>query len=208
MKLNDSVVKLSALPILCIALLGSVACSTTRVILPEPASVTVAAPTAAPAAPAAQPMAMPSMPRPATLGSIPSVAANTGQFNTLLIAVRAADLEATLAGPGPITLFAPTDAAFDKLAPATLQRLLKPENRAVLRQVLTYHVFSGRAPSSGLMGKTMTSPTVEGSSVFIDGRNGVMVNNARVIQADIEASNGLIHSIDTVLLPPDMMVLR
>jgi uncharacterized surface protein with fasciclin (FAS1) repeats len=207
MTIHHSAVKLAALPVLCVALLGSVACSTTRVILPEPTSVTVTAPTPAAAQPMAMP-SMPSMPMPAMLGTIPSVAAKAGQFNTLLTAIRAADLEATLSGPGPITVFAPTDAAFDKLAPATLQSLLKPSNRAVLRQVLTYHVVSGRAPSSGLMGKTMNSPTVEGSSVSIDGRNGVMVNNARVVQADIEASNGLIHSIDTVLLPPNMMVLR
>jgi uncharacterized surface protein with fasciclin (FAS1) repeats len=90
-----------------------------------------------------------------------------------------------------------------------LQRLLRPENRAALRQLVSYHVISGRVPSSGLMGKTMTSPTVEGASLSIEGHNGVLINNsARVIQADIVADNGLIHSIDTVLMPPNLMALR
>lgn len=194
MKTTLSPKKLLAYPALILTLIGSVACSTTTVETPRPVAVTVVAPAAWVA--------------PTTMGNIPAVATSAGQFNTLLAAVRAADLEATLNGVGPFTVFAPTDAAFDKLPPATLQRLLRPENRAALRQVITYHVISGRVPSSGLMGKSMNSPTVEGSSLAIEGHNGVVVNNARVIQADIAANNGLIHSIDTVLMPPDLMPLR
>lgn len=194
MKNRHFPLKLATYPALFMALVGSVACSTTTVEAPKPVAVTVVSPTAWVA--------------PTSMGNIPSVATSAGQFNTLLAAVRAADLEATLNGVGPFTVFAPTDAAFEKLPAATLQRLLRPENRAALRQVLTYHVISGRVPSSGLMGKSMNSPTVEGSSLAIEGHNGVVVNNARVVQADIAANNGLIHSIDTVLMPPDLMTLR
>ncbi len=191
---TKTVAKFAAIPALLVALAASSACSTTRVEAPRPVAVTVVAPAAWVA--------------PVTLGNVAAVASSSGQFNTLLTAVTAAGLDATLSGPGPITVFAPTDAAFDKLPPATLQRLLRPENRTALRQLVSYHVIAGRVPSSGLMGKTMSSPTVEGSSVAIEGHSGVKINNATVIQADIEASNGLIHSIDTVLMPPDMITLR
>jgi uncharacterized surface protein with fasciclin (FAS1) repeats len=194
MENSSTISKLLAAPIMLAALFGSIACSTTTVEAPKPIAVTVVAPT-----PWVAPM---------PIGNIAAIATGSGQFNTLLAAIRAAELEATLNGAGPFTVFAPTDAAFDKLPAATLQRLLRPENRAALRQVVSYHVISGRVPSSGLMGKTMTSPTVEGSSVSIEGRNGVTVNNARVIQADIAADNGLIHSIDTVLMPPNLLPLR
>lgn len=195
MKNSNLTLKLLGFPVGLVALVGSVACSTTTVEAPKPVAVTVVSPAAWVA--------------PTPMGNIPAVATGAGQFNTLLAAVRAAELDATLNGAGPFTVFAPTDAAFDKLPAATLQRLLRPENRAALRQVVSYHVISGRVPSSGLMGKTMTSPTVEGSNVSIEGHNGVMINNsARVIQADIVANNGLIHSIDTVLMPPDLMTLR
>jgi uncharacterized surface protein with fasciclin (FAS1) repeats len=195
MENSTTISKLLAAPIMFVALFGSVACSTTTVEAPKPVAVTVVSPTAWVA--------------PTPMGNIPAVATGAGKFNTLLAAIRAAELDATLNGAGPFTVFAPTDAAFDKLPAATLQRLLRPENRAALRQLVSYHVISGRVPSSGLMGKTMTSPTVEGGSVSIEGHNGVMINNsARVIQADIEANNGLIHAIDTVLMPPDLMALR
>jgi uncharacterized surface protein with fasciclin (FAS1) repeats len=194
MKIPNIASKLAVLPVVLIALSASVACSSTTVETPRPVAVTVVAP-----APGVAPV---------NVGNIAAVASSAGQFKTLLAAVTAADLVTTLSGTGPITVFAPTDAAFDKLPPATLQRLLRPENRAALRQVVSYHLLAGRVPSSGLMGKTMSSPTIEGSSVAIEGNNGVTVNNARVVQADIEASNGLIHSIDTVLMPPDLMPLR
>jgi len=86
--------------------------------------------------------------------------------------------------------------------------LLKVENRAALHKIVSYHIVSGRVPSSGLMGAMITSPTLEGHSVSIDGRNGVRVNNATVVQADIPASNGLIHAIDTVLMPADLPYIR
>ena len=194
MKLVSKAVKFTALPALILALVAASACSTTTVEAPRPAAVTIVAPAG-------------TMPA-ASMGNIAVVASRSGQFNMLLAAASAAGLDATLAGPGPLTVFAPTDAAFDKLPPATLQRLLRPENRDALRQVVSYHVISGRVASMALMGKTMSSPTLEGSSVTVDGRGGVMINNARVIQADIEANNGLIHSIDTVLMPPDMVALR
>lgn len=191
----NSAVKFAAIPALLLTLTTAGACSTTTVEATKPVAVTVVAPTAWVA--------------PVTMGNIAAVASSSGQFNTLLAAATAAELNATLSGAGPITVFAPTDAAFDKLPPATLQRLLRPENRAALRQIVSYHVITGRVPSSGLMGKTMSSPTVEGSSIAIEGHSGVMINNsARVTQADIEASNGLIHSIDTVLMPPDLITLR
>ena len=107
-----------------------------------------------------------------------------------------------------ITVFAPTDQAFANLPTGTLEKLLKVENRAALRKIVSYHIVSGRVPSSGLMGAMVTSPTLEGHSVSIDGRNGVRVNNATVVQADIPASNGLIHAIDTVLMPADLPYIR
>lgn len=179
---------------LAIAAGATVACSTTRYEAPRPAQVTVVAPTQWAA--------------PSQLGDIGSVAASSGQFATLLRAVNAAGLGSTLSGAGPITVFAPTDAAFARLPYGTLDRLLQPENQGALRQVILYHVLNGRMDSVGLMGKMMASPTLEGLNINIDGRNGVMINNARVLQPDIEASNGLIHSIDTVLIPSNMLTLR
>lgn len=186
--------RLALLPALLLGVATAGACSTTRYEAPRPAAVTVVSPA---------PWAAPS-----PLGDIATVASGTGTFVTLLAAVNAAGLSSTLTGAGPITVFAPTDAAFAKLPYGTVDRLLRPENRDALRQLVSYHVMNGRVQSVGLMGKTMTSPTLEGLSVNIDGRNGVMVNNARVVQPDIEASNGLIHSIDTVLMPSNMIALR
>ncbi|AMS30680.1 hypothetical protein AEM38_01170 [Hyphomonadaceae bacterium UKL13-1] len=141
-------------------------------------------------------------------GDVATVAAGYGQFNTLLAAANAAGLYDRLTMSGPITVFAPTDQAFANLPAGTLEKLLKVENRAALRRIVSYHIVSGRVPSSGLMGITMTSPTLEGHSVAIDGRNGVRVNNATVVQADIPASNGVIHAIDTVLMPADLPYIR
>jgi len=124
-----------------------------------------------------------------------------GHFTTLVAAVKAAGLVDTLRGPGPFTVFAPTDAAFAKLPAGTLEVLLKPENREKLRAILTYHVVMGRVTSQDAM-KLDSAKTVEGGSLAIRVVNGgVMVNNAHVTKADIEASNGVIHVIDTVLLP-------
>ena len=133
---------------------------------------------------------------------IVDTAVGAGQFNTLVAAVKAADLVATLKSPGPFTVFAPTDEAFKKLPPGTVANLLKPENKAQLVKVLTYHVVPGTVPSSALAGKVTDAKTVQGQMVRVDAtRGGVMVNNARVLTADIAASNGVIHVIDTVILP-------
>ncbi len=125
-----------------------------------------------------------------------------GNFNTLVAAVKAAGLVETLKGPGPFTVFAPTDAAFAKLPPGTLESLLKPENKARLQSILTYHVVTGKVMAQDVV-KLNSAKTVEGQTIAIKATGGkVMVNNAHVIKTDIEASNGVIHVIDTVLLPP------
>ena len=124
-----------------------------------------------------------------------------GHFTTLVASVKAAGLVDTLKGPGPFTVFAPTDEAFAKLPPGTLENLLKPENRGKLQKILTYHVVAGKVMAGDLM-KLSSAKTVEGESVTINMKNGeVMVDNARVTKTDIMASNGVIHVIDTVILP-------
>jgi len=124
-----------------------------------------------------------------------------GKFNTLVAAVKAAGLVDTLKGPGPFTVFAPTDEAFAKLPPGTLEMLLKPENKAKLQGILKYHVVAGKVMAQDVMG-LHSAKTVEGQNVTIDTMNGgVMVNNAHVIKTDIVASNGVIHVIDAVMLP-------
>jgi uncharacterized surface protein with fasciclin (FAS1) repeats len=124
-----------------------------------------------------------------------------GKFNTLVAAVKAAGLVDTLKGPGPFTVFAPTDEAFAKLPPGTLEMLLKPENKAKLQRILKYHVVAGKVMAQDVMG-LHSAKTVEGQNVTIDTMNGgVMVNNAHVIKTDIVASNGVIHVIDAVMLP-------
>jgi uncharacterized surface protein with fasciclin (FAS1) repeats len=125
--------------------------------------------------------------------------AAAGHFNTLVAAVKAAGLVETLKGPGPFTVFAPTDEAFAKLPPGTLETLLKPENKDRLQKILTYHVVAGQVKD---VEKLHSAKTIEGGSLTVHaGAGGVMVNNASVTKADIAASNGVIHVIDTVLLP-------
>jgi len=124
-----------------------------------------------------------------------------GHFTTLVAAVKAAGLVDTLKGPGPFTVFAPTDEAFAKLPPGTLESLLKPENKAKLQKILTYHVVAGKVLASDVM-KLSSAKMVEGENVVISVKNGgVMVDNAHVTKADIMVSNGVIHVIDAVLLP-------
>jgi uncharacterized surface protein with fasciclin (FAS1) repeats len=124
-----------------------------------------------------------------------------GKFNTLVAAVKAAGLVDTLKGPGPFTVFAPTDEAFAKLPAGTLETLLQPENKAKLRSILLYHVVAGRVTAAEVV-KMDSAKTAEGQNLSIKVMGGnVMVNNAHVVKADIEASNGVIHVIDTVLLP-------
>ena len=124
-----------------------------------------------------------------------------GHFTTLVAAVKAAGLVDTLKGPGPFTVFAPTDEAFAKLPAGTLESLLKPENKGKLQKILTYHVVAGKVMAADVM-KLTSAKTVEGGSVTIKATNGgVMVDNAHVTKTDIMASNGVIHVIDTVILP-------
>ena len=129
-------------------------------------------------------------------------AVGAGSFTTLAKALTAADLVGTLKGPGPFTVFAPTDAAFAKLPAGTLDELLKPENKAKLRAVLTYHVVPGRVMAADVV-KLTSAKAVSGDtlSIKVNG-DSVMLNQAQVIKTDIAASNGVIHVIDAVLLPP------
>jgi uncharacterized surface protein with fasciclin (FAS1) repeats len=140
-----------------------------------------------------------------TLHDIVDTAVAAGSFKTLVQAVTAAELGATLKGTGPFTVFAPTDEAFAKLAAGTLETLLKPENKAKLTAILTYHVVPGTVKSSDLSGKTMKVKTVQGEEIDIDATTGVTVNGATVTTPDIEATNGIIHVIDAVIMPPTAM---
>ena len=133
---------------------------------------------------------------------IVDVAAGTGTHNTLVTAIKAADLVGTLKGKGPFTVFAPTDAAFAKLPKGTLDNLLKPENKAKLTEILTYHVVPSKIMSGDIKGKKASPQTVEGAALSVDATSGVMVDEATVTAADVTASNGVIHVIDTVLMPP------
>jgi uncharacterized surface protein with fasciclin (FAS1) repeats len=132
---------------------------------------------------------------------IVDTAVAAGDFKTLAAALQAAGLVDTLKGPGPFTVFAPTDEAFAKLPAGTVEELLKPENKDKLVAILTYHVVPGKVMAKDVM-KLTTAKTVNGKSVTITEQNGaVMVDSAKVIQTDIAASNGVIHVIDTVILP-------
>jgi uncharacterized surface protein with fasciclin (FAS1) repeats len=132
---------------------------------------------------------------------IVDTAIDAGSFGTLVAAVQAAGLVETLKGEGPFTVFAPTDAAFAALPEGTVEDLLKPENKDQLVAVLTYHVLSGKVMSGDIAGKELSAATVQGSELDIDATNGVTVDGANVVTADIETSNGVIHVVDAVLLP-------
>ena len=124
-----------------------------------------------------------------------------GKFNTLVAAVKAAGLVDTLKGPGPFTVFAPTDEAFAKLPAGTLDSLLKPANKEKLQSILTYHVVPGKVMAKDVV-KLKSAKTVEGRSLSVSANGGnVKINNATVTKADIAASNGVIHVVDTVILP-------
>jgi uncharacterized surface protein with fasciclin (FAS1) repeats len=137
----------------------------------------------------------------AKAADIVDTAVSAGNFETLVAAVKAAGLVETLKGDGPFTVFAPTDEAFAKLPAGTLEDLLKPENKDKLSAILTYHVVPGKVMAGDIAGKTMMVTTVEGSDLSIDATDGVKIDNAKVIAADIGTSNGVIHAIDTVVLP-------
>jgi transforming growth factor-beta-induced protein len=137
-------------------------------------------------------------------GTIVEIAAGNPAFSTLVTAVKAAGLAETLSGNGPFTVFAPTNEAFAALPKGTLEKLLKPENRDLLKKVLTYHVVSGDLMAKDLRSGNVT--TVAGSTIAVKVQNGkVSVNNSNVVKADVDAKNGVIHVIDKVLLPPDLM---
>ena len=132
---------------------------------------------------------------------IVDTAVSAGSFNTLVAAVKAAGLVDVLKSNGPFTVFAPTDAAFAKLPAGTVESLLKPENKQKLVAVLTYHVVPGKVMSSDLAGKKLETATVQGQKVKIDATNGITVDGANVVTADIGTSNGVIHVVDRVILP-------
>lgn len=139
-----------------------------------------------------------------TMGTIVDVASGAGNFGTLVAAVTAADLVETLSGEGPFTVFAPTDEAFAALPAGVVDALLLPENKAVLAQILTYHVVSGKVMAADVTDGDVA--TVEGQTVKLSTADGVTVNGAKVVTADVAASNGVIHAIDAVILPPGVDV--
>ena len=133
---------------------------------------------------------------------IVDTAVGAGSFKTLVAAVQAAGLVETLKGQGPFTVFAPTDEAFAKLPAGTVESLLKPENKEKLVAVLTYHVVPGKVMAADVV-KLTEAPTVQGSKAKVKVADGtVMIDNAKVVKTDIETSNGVIHVIDAVILPP------
>lgn len=137
----------------------------------------------------------------AQMKDIVETAVAAGTFGTLVAAVKAAGLVDTLKSAGPFTVFAPTDAAFAKLPKGTVEDLLKPENKAKLAAILTYHVLPSKVMAGDIAGKTMNVKTVQGTDIAVDAKSGVKINDATVVTADIGATNGVIHVIDTVLLP-------
>jgi uncharacterized surface protein with fasciclin (FAS1) repeats len=160
------------------------------------------APTTSAAAPSESAMA--SDPAMAEAGTIVEVAAANPDFETLVAAVTAAGLVDTLSSEGPFTVFAPTDAAFDALPEGVLDALLLPENKDALTAILTYHVVSGEVMAADVTAGDV--PTVEGSTIAITTDGGVKVNEANVTATDVDASNGVIHVIDAVLVPPTVDV--
>ncbi|WP_350048845.1 fasciclin domain-containing protein [Thalassospira sp.] len=137
----------------------------------------------------------------AKAADIVDTAISAGSFNTLVAAVQAAGLVETLKGDGPFTVFAPTDDAFAKLPAGTVEDLLKPENKDKLVAILTYHVVPGKVMAADIAGKEMMVESVQGDTIDVNAMNGVMVDEATVTSADIEADNGVIHVIDSVIMP-------
>jgi uncharacterized surface protein with fasciclin (FAS1) repeats len=133
---------------------------------------------------------------------IVDTAAGAGDFNTLVAAVKAAGLVETLKGDGPFTVFAPTDEAFAALPEGTVEDLLKPENKDKLTAILTYHVVAGKVMSGDIAAGDSMAASVQGQELMIKAGDGVMINDSTVTAADIKTSNGVIHVIDKVLLPP------
>ena len=136
-----------------------------------------------------------------TKHDIVDTAVAAGSFKTLVAAVTAAGLVETLKGAGPFTVFAPNDDAFAKLPAGTVAELVKPENKAKLTSILTLHVMSGKVMAADVTGKKLSPKSVQGEELHVDGTHGVTVNSAKVVSADIACSNGVIHVIDTVIMP-------
>ncbi len=132
---------------------------------------------------------------------IVDTAVAAGSFTTLVAAVKAAGLVETLKGSGPFTVFAPNDAAFQALPAGTVESLVKPENKEKLAKILTLHVLAGKVMAADVAGKTMSPKSVGGEELHVDGSHGVVVSGAKVVQADIACSNGVIHVIDKVIMP-------
>ena len=168
---------------------------------PSPAATAAAAPSTVPSASAAPPSTVPSASAAAMGKDIVETATEAGSFKTLLTAVKAAGLVETLEGEGPYTVFAPTDAAFAALPAGTLDGLLK--DPAALKKILLYHVVSGSVTSDDVVGLT-SATSVEGSPIAIAVKDGTVYLNdaAKVVTPDVMASNGVIHVIDQVILPP------
>ena len=138
----------------------------------------------------------------ASAKDIVETAKSAGQFTILLKAATAAGLDKTLAQPGPYTVFAPTDAAFNALPPGMLDMLMKPENKAMLKQMLGYHTLFGRLTTNDLKDDKSAANTTNGAPVVLEKKGGgVMVNEAKIVEPDMAADNGVIHVIDKVLLP-------
>ena len=137
----------------------------------------------------------------ATSKNIVETAVQSGKFNTLVAALKAAGLVNTLNGKGPFTVFAPSDTAFSKLPVGTVDGLLMPENKAKLASILAYHVIPGKIMSRDIAGKKISVKTVQGSEISVDAMYGVKINDSNVVSADIAATNGVIHVIDKVLIP-------
>ena len=137
----------------------------------------------------------------ATSKNIVETAVQSGKFNTLVAALKAAGLVNTLNGKGPFTVFAPSDTTFSKLPAGTVDGLLKPENKAKLVSILAYHVIPGKVMSGDIAGKKISVKTVQGSEISVDAMYGVKINDSNVVSADIAATNGVIHVIDKVLIP-------
>ena len=136
-----------------------------------------------------------------TLHDIIDTAQASGSFPTLVAAIQAAGLVDALKGSGPFTVFAPNEAAFAKLPEGTVENLVKPESKDLLVQILKLHVLSGSVMAADITGKKLAPETLGGEIVHVDGMDGVHVNGAKVVSADIACTNGVIHVIDTVLMP-------
>jgi uncharacterized surface protein with fasciclin (FAS1) repeats len=136
-------------------------------------------------------------------GTILEVADAAGQFSTFVAAIGAAGLTDRLNGDGPFTVFAPSDAAFGKLPAGTVENLLMPNSKAKLAAILSYHVIVGRIASTDLAGLTSTPATVQGATLSVNTRAGIKIGGATVTTPDVAATNGIIHVIDTVLIPPN-----